>query len=158
MSASWDNRDEYLQPLDQADYHSGISAEQFEDKEDTKVSSSLVDEEVPEPDSGTHRVHRPHFRVRLDVRQFEPNEVHVQHDGDYVQVSGRHEERHPQHGYISREFRRRYELPEDVDPDNLTCSWHPDHVLIIKGPRESLPIEQSDMDADEFIPLPESST
>jgi len=158
--SSWDNRDELYHPVDQASYHQDIRDDQFEDTNENRVSSSHMDDEGQmEPDSAGRdrgRGSRPHFRVRLDVRQFEPHEVHVQHDGDYVQVTGRHEERHPQHGFISREFRRRYELPSDVDPDNLTCSWHPDHVLIIKGARDSMPIEDIGYE-DEFIPLAESS-
>lgn len=43
----------------------------------------------------------------------------------------------------SREFTRRYEIPKDVDPDKVSCSWHPNNVLVIKAPRDSLHAEEA---------------
>lgn len=77
------------------------------------------------------------FRVRLDVRQFRPNEVMIEHNGVLVSVHGKHVERSDEHGFISREFTRKYEIPADVDPKKMTCFWHPNNVLIIKAPRDS---------------------
>jgi crystallin alpha B len=53
----------------------------------------------------------------LDVQQFKPDELTVKTVNDYVVVEGKHEERQDEHGFISRQFQRRYKLPNDI----LTC-------------------------------------
>jgi len=65
---------------------------------------------------------------------------------------GKHEERTDEFGYISREFKRRYEIPPDVDSSDIKCSWHRDHVLVIKAPI----IASSTVD-ENFTPIAEPS-
>lgn len=39
------------------------------------------------------------------------------------------------HGYISREFHRRYRLPSNVDQSALSCSLSADGMLTFAGPK-----------------------
>lgn len=39
------------------------------------------------------------------------------------------------HGYISREFHRRYRLPSNVDQSALSCSLSADGMLTFSGPK-----------------------
>lgn len=80
------------------------------------------------------------FEVRLDVSFFKPSEITVKVVGtDEVLVHGRHEERQDEHGYVSREFKRRYMLPPDVDPDQVSSEFLADEegVLVIRAAKKS---------------------
>uniref|UniRef100_A0A8D0PVJ6 Alpha-crystallin B chain n=1 Tax=Sus scrofa TaxID=9823 RepID=A0A8D0PVJ6_PIG len=55
--------------------------------------------------------------------------------GDVIEVHGKHEERQDEHGFISREFHRKYRIPADVDPLTITSSLSSDGVLTVNGPR-----------------------
>ncbi|XP_004602555.2 alpha-crystallin A chain [Sorex araneus] len=75
------------------------------------------------------------FSMSLDVRHFLPEELAVRVWGGFLEIQGRHGERQDAHGCISREFRRRYQLPPDVDQTALTCSLAPDGTLTCSGPK-----------------------
>nr|XP_010948414.1 PREDICTED: LOW QUALITY PROTEIN: heat shock protein beta-6 [Camelus bactrianus] len=79
-----------------------------------------------------------HFSVLLDVKHFSPEEIAVKVVGDHVEVHARHEERpvsplEGRHGYVSREFHRRYRLPPGVDPAAVTSALSPEGVLSIQA-------------------------
>jgi crystallin alpha B len=79
------------------------------------------------------------FQVNLDVQQFKPNELTVKTVNDYVVVEGKHEERQDEHGFISRQFQRRYKIPADIDPDTVVSQLSSDGVLTISAPKKALP-------------------
>lgn len=102
------------------------------------------------------------FEVILDVQQFTPNEITVKVTDKFVLVEGKHEERQDEHGFVSRQFSRRYMLPSewkgnnsislilfnyftltpslgDVNPDNVTSSLSSDGLLTITAPLKKLP-------------------
>ncbi|XP_044112289.1 heat shock protein beta-6 [Neovison vison] len=87
-----------------------------------------------------------HFSVLLDVKHFSPEEIAVKVVGDHVEVHARHEERPDEHGYIAREFHRRYKLPTGVDPAAVTSALSPEGVLSIQAapttPQAPLPQPQ----------------
>ncbi|XP_067001507.2 protein lethal(2)essential for life [Anabrus simplex] len=92
-------------------------------------------------DSGVSNVQydKDGFKVNLDVQQFKPEEITVKTVGNSVIIEGKHEERKDEHGYISRQFQRRYTLPKDVDPNTVTSKLSSDGILTIEGPRKALP-------------------
>lgn len=47
-----------------------------------------------------------------------------------------HEERVDEHGLVSRQFTRRYVLPEDVEPEKVISTLSADGVLVIEAPRK----------------------
>lgn len=76
------------------------------------------------------------FKVNLDVQQFKPEEVSVKLQGDYLVVEGKHEERQDKHGFISRQFQRRYKLPENVDTEKIKSTLSSDGVLQLSAPKK----------------------
>ncbi|KAM9696376.1 alpha-crystallin A chain isoform 2-T2 [Dama dama] len=98
---------------------------------------------VPEPQlCGTHtgawfqvRSDRDKFVIFLDVKHFSPEDLTVKVQEDFVEIHGKHNERQDDHGYISREFHRRYRLPSNVDQSALSCSLSADGMLTFSGPK-----------------------
>ncbi|XP_004086069.1 alpha-crystallin A chain [Oryzias latipes] len=83
------------------------------------------------------RSDRDKFTVHLDVKHFSPDELSVKVIDDFVEIQGKHGERQDDHGYISREFHRRYRLPSTVDQSAITCSLSADGLLTLTGPKAS---------------------
>jgi crystallin alpha B len=75
----------------------------------------------------------------LDVQQFKPDEITVKTVNNFVIVEGKHEERQDEHGFISRQFQRRYKLPDDTDADTVVSQLSSDGVLTIFAPKKALP-------------------
>lgn len=74
------------------------------------------------------------FQVCLDVQHFQPNEISVKTENNSVVVHAKHEEKKDNHGYISREFTRRYDLPDGFKVEDITSSLSSDGILSIKAP------------------------
>lgn len=81
------------------------------------------------------------FQVTLDVQQFSPEEVTVKVVGKNVVVEGKHEEKQDEHGWISRQFVRKYLVPEQCDIDELQSTLSSDGVLTITAPRKTLELD-----------------
>lgn len=75
------------------------------------------------------------FRVDLDVQQFAPEEIKVKVSDGYVTVEGSHEEKQDEHGFISRNFTRRYLVPEGFDVNGVASSLSTDGVLTLTAPK-----------------------
>lgn len=89
-------------------------------------------------DRGTSTVQadKDKFQVVLDVQQFEPNEIDVKVVDKFVIVTAKHEEKRDEHGWISRQFVRKYLIPEQCDIDQVTSQLSADGVLSINAPRK----------------------
>uniref|UniRef100_A0A452VNW5 Alpha-crystallin A chain n=1 Tax=Ursus maritimus TaxID=29073 RepID=A0A452VNW5_URSMA len=81
------------------------------------------------------RSDRDKFVIYLDVKHFSPEDLTVKVLEDFVEIHGKHNERQDDHGYISREFHRRYRLPSNVDQSALSCSLSADGMLTFSGPK-----------------------
>ena len=79
------------------------------------------------------------FQVILDVQQFAPDEITVKTVDNSIIVEAKHEEKKDEHGFISRQFVRRYTLPEGHDVGNVQSSLSSDGVLTITAPTLALP-------------------
>lgn len=76
------------------------------------------------------------FQVNVDVQQFAPHEITVRTTGDNtITVEGKHEERPDEHGFIQRQFVRRYVLPKGHDVNHVQSNLSSDGVLTITAPR-----------------------
>ncbi|KAM4704303.1 alpha-crystallin B chain [Rhinophrynus dorsalis] len=82
------------------------------------------------------RLEKEKFSINLDVKHFSPEELKVKVLGDFIEIHGKHEERQDEHGYVSRDFQRRYKIPVDVDPLSITSTLSPDGVLTVTAPRK----------------------
>ncbi|XP_038647295.1 heat shock protein beta-1 [Scyliorhinus canicula] len=74
------------------------------------------------------------WKISLDVKHFTPEELQVKIQEGYLEISGSHKERQDQHGFISRNFTRKYKFPPDVDTLLVTSSLTPDGILIVEAP------------------------
>ena len=83
------------------------------------------------------------FTVRMDVSNFAPEEIQVKAVDDYLVVHGKHEERKDNHGYVKREFTRRYLIPQDCQTDKLASSLSPNGILTVQAPKKPREIEGS---------------
>ncbi|XP_054166774.1 heat shock protein beta-1-like [Oppia nitens] len=79
------------------------------------------------------------FSVKLDVSHFKPEEIEVKTIGNSIQIHGKHEERSDSHGWIAREFTRRYALPDGCKAEEVMSSLKPNGVLTIEAKKEQLP-------------------
>lgn len=79
------------------------------------------------------------FQVILDVQQFKPEEINVKVVDKFVVVEAKHEEKQDEHGWISRQFVRKYMIPEQCDIDQVTSSLSSDGILTITAPRKDKP-------------------
>ncbi|KAK1175104.1 heat shock protein beta-11-like [Acipenser oxyrinchus oxyrinchus] len=82
------------------------------------------------------------FCLMLDTKDFLPEELTVKQVGRKLLVSGKHEKkdeaRNGSYSYKYQEFRQELELPEDVKPDAVTCSFS-NGQLQIEVPSLALP-------------------
>lgn len=77
------------------------------------------------------------FQVNLDVQHFAPEEISVKTADGYVIIEGKHEEKKDEHGFISRQFCRRYILPENCDSATVESKLSSDGVLSVIAPKVS---------------------
>ncbi|CAK9826432.1 Protein lethal(2)essential for life [Anthophora retusa] len=94
--------------------------------------------------TSTVKADKDKFQVILDVQQFKPDEINVKVVDKCVIVEGKHEEKQDEHGWISRQFTRRYIIPEQCDIEQVTSTLSSDGMLSITAPRKDQPKEQSE--------------
>nr|QIB84797.1 HSP23.1 [Nilaparvata lugens] len=89
-------------------------------------------------DSGVSTIEadKHNFKVNLDVQQFKPEEISVKLTGNDLIIEGKHEERQDKHGFVSRQFTRRYTLPENVDLEKLESKLSSDGILSLVAPKK----------------------
>ncbi|CAK9818778.1 Protein lethal(2)essential for life [Anthophora plagiata] len=91
--------------------------------------------------TSTVKADKDKFQVILDVQQFKPDEINVKVVDKCVIVEGKHEEKQDEHGWISRQFTRKYIIPEQCDIDQVTSTISSDGMLSITAPRKEQPKE-----------------
>ncbi|KAG8178070.1 hypothetical protein JTE90_007055 [Oedothorax gibbosus] len=78
------------------------------------------------------------FKVMLNVNHFKPEEIQVKTVDNTIVIHGKHEEKTDEHGFVSREFTRRYMLPEGTDPETVKSSLTPDGILVVEAPKKAI--------------------
>nr|XP_046255386.1 heat shock protein beta-6 isoform X1 [Scatophagus argus] len=75
------------------------------------------------------------FTVKVDVKDFNPEDLMVKVIGDFVEVQGKHEEKKKDGpGFTTRQFSRRYRIPKGVHTMALESAVSPEGILIISAP------------------------
>ncbi|XP_037045375.1 heat shock protein 27-like [Bradysia coprophila] len=85
------------------------------------------------------------FQVCMDVQQFAPNEISVKTVDNTIVVEAKHEERQDEHGYISRQFKRRYALPKGFNIKDVVTQLSSDGILTIKAPPEVKAVDEGNV-------------
>ncbi|XP_012269994.1 protein lethal(2)essential for life [Orussus abietinus] len=94
--------------------------------------------------ASTVKADKDKFQVILDVQQFKPEEINVKVVDKSVVVEAKHEEKQDEHGWISRQFVRRYLIPEQCDLEQITSNLSSDGVLSITAPRKDTAKQQNE--------------
>nr|XP_060613704.1 heat shock protein beta-1 [Anolis sagrei ordinatus] len=101
------------------------------------------------------------WKVALDVNHFAPEELLVKTKDGVVEITGKHEERQDEHGFISRCFTRKYTLPPGVDPSAVRSSLSPEGLLTVEAPLPKPALQSAEIkipvtfEAHAQIPRPE---
>ncbi|XP_014294784.1 uncharacterized protein [Halyomorpha halys] len=77
--------------------------------------------------------------ISLDVQQFKPEEIKISVADGYIVIDGKHEEPPDDHGYASRQFTRRYKIPDNINEVAIASNLSSDGVLTLKAPPKALP-------------------
>jgi len=146
----WGKFDRQLKRLES---HEETSAKQDANKEDDEDSwifprrlmrlPSLFNEEKAKDlimrDDQTIKVRNDEktFEVSLDTHNFRPDEIKVNVVDKVLNVEGKHEEKSEDGSkYISRQFIRKYILPEECPPEEVVSNLSADGVLLITAPKK----------------------
>ncbi|XP_026320442.1 protein lethal(2)essential for life-like isoform X1 [Hyposmocoma kahamanoa] len=114
----------------------------------TKDKFEILTSEILERADALRRTMRERFQQRmermkqviLDVQQFAPEEISVKASNNCVVVEGKHEEKQDEHGFISRQFTRRYILPGGYDVADVVSTLSSDGVLTVSAPKRAPPV------------------
>ena len=74
------------------------------------------------------------FHIEFHMEGYKPEEITVKTDGGTLFVHARHEEVKDGTRRTSSEYKRKVEVPPDVDPDSLNSFFTSDGVLTIEAP------------------------
>ncbi|XP_077324017.1 heat shock protein beta-1 [Lithobates pipiens] len=85
------------------------------------------------------------WKISLDVNHFSPEELVVKTRDGLVEITGKHEEKQDEHGFISRCFTRKYTLPPGVDITSVASSLSPDGVLTVEAPLPKPAIQSAEI-------------
>ncbi|KAM8976082.1 heat shock protein beta-1 [Pelodytes ibericus] len=86
-----------------------------------------------------------HWKVSLDVNHFAPEELVVKTKDGIVEITGKHEEKQDEHGFISRCFTRKYTLPPGADISTVASSLSPDGILTVEAPLPKPAIQSAEI-------------
>merc|ERR1712200_135537 len=76
------------------------------------------------------------MEVSLDTSQYRPDELSVSESGGVVSVEGKHEEKAEDgRKMVSRQFARKYTLPNGAKPEDVVSNLSSDGVLVITAKR-----------------------
>ncbi|KAL3284081.1 hypothetical protein HHI36_018249 [Cryptolaemus montrouzieri] len=76
------------------------------------------------------------LQIKLDVQEFKPEEISIKTiNGNAIEIQAKHEEKHNDKGFISREFVRRFVLPEGHDIKKMVSSLSQSGLLTITAPK-----------------------
>jgi HSP20 family molecular chaperone IbpA len=83
------------------------------------------------------------FELKLDISEYEPEEVKVTVSPDGILVEGNHEEKSMEGKQnLYKSFTRKYSLPHGVRQEDVISKFATNHVLIISAKKEILHSEQ----------------
>ncbi|XP_028276767.1 alpha-crystallin A chain-like [Parambassis ranga] len=107
------------------------------------IRPSLMRWFMPENGQSEIRIEKDRYVINLDVKHFSPDELSVSISDDFITIHAKHEDRQDDHGFVSREFLRKYRLPSGVSGADVTSCLSFDGVLTITAPRSSPGVERS---------------
>ncbi|XP_077486475.1 uncharacterized protein LOC144097706 [Amblyomma americanum] len=103
----------------------------------------------PPPSSAGDKLCQSHpsstqFKVVLDVRQFNPEDLTVKTCGKHAVIQAVRTEDRGRKGIIVKEFTRRYLLPDGADCERVSCSLTEDGFLTVDVPMKDPPLVENE--------------
>ncbi|KAI7813402.1 heat shock protein, alpha-crystallin-related, b15 [Triplophysa rosa] len=74
------------------------------------------------------------WKVCLDVNPYSLEDISIKTKEGYLEITGNREERQENNRLISRSFTRKYKLPFDLDPKQISTVLSPDGILSVEAP------------------------
>lgn len=93
-------------------------------------------ENLPWRNDSTVKTEKDKYKIYLHVKDFAPEEITVKTIDGYIVVEGKHEEKKDEDGLISRQFVRKYALPEGTRPESVESKLSSDGILTITAARK----------------------
>lgn len=90
------------------------------------------------------------FKVTFDVKSFNPDEISVKVKGREIFVDGKHDERADEQGFVSRQFTRRYVVPDEFDTDTIATYLDVEGRMTITASKPKPPVDES---TERVIPI-----
>ncbi|KAE9547943.1 hypothetical protein FO519_008842 [Halicephalobus sp. NKZ332] len=78
------------------------------------------------------------FKVEIDVSHFLPEELTVNVVESQLTIEGKHEEKSDKYGKIERHFVRKYDLPPNTKPEDVTSELSKDGILTIQSAKKAI--------------------
>ncbi|XP_038219120.1 protein lethal(2)essential for life-like [Zerene cesonia] len=91
----------------------------------------------PRDSSSSIKVEKDKWSINIDVQHFAPDEITVKTADGFIVVEGKHEEKQDEHGFVSRHFKRRFKLPQEINTDAIESRLSSDGVLTVLAPKKS---------------------
>ncbi|GAB0088215.1 Alpha crystallin/Hsp20 domain [Sergentomyia squamirostris] len=88
------------------------------------------------------------YQANLDVKNYSSDEINVKIVDNFVVVEGNQVEKEDELGTISRNFVRRYRIPEEFNLDEAVSSLSNDGILSIR-----VPLKASEQSKERVIPI-----
>uniref|UniRef100_A0A1L8DU64 Putative alpha crystallin n=1 Tax=Nyssomyia neivai TaxID=330878 RepID=A0A1L8DU64_9DIPT len=79
------------------------------------------------------------YQVGLDVKNYASEEINVKTVDNFIVVEGKQDEKEDELGSISRNFVRRYRIPEEYNIDEASSVLSADGILSIRVPLKVVP-------------------
>jgi hypothetical protein len=90
------------------------------------------------------------FKVSFDVKSFNPDEISVKVKGREIFVDGKHDERADEQGFVSRQFSRRFVVPDEFDTDTIATYLDMEGRMTITASKPKPPVDES---TERVIPI-----
>ena len=90
------------------------------------------------------------FEIRLDLSHFSPEEFNVKIVDKELVVECKHEEKKDEFGWVSRQFTRKFALPDDVDLEKVTSTLSSAGILTVEVPKKVFQTKEENV---VFIPI-----
>ena len=71
----------------------------------------------------------------MDVQHFAPEEISVKIVDDHLVIEAEHTDRPDEHGFVSRQFKRRCPIPDGYDRENIVSKLSSDGILTVRAPK-----------------------
>eukprot|EP00092_Neocalanus_flemingeri_P008249 GFUD01008894.1.p1 GENE.GFUD01008894.1~~GFUD01008894.1.p1 ORF type:complete len:199 (-),score=55.46 GFUD01008894.1:165-713(-) len=78
------------------------------------------------------------WQISIDIQHFSPKELAIRTVDTVLWVEGKHEEKEDEHGCVSRQFTRKYEIPTDYQPESVISAISKDGILTVTATKKPL--------------------